>query len=113
MNPEIKAKVDKFLETRGIREVSLDEMGKVSGGQKNYPIYGVLHTHEEIDAFCEIVDDLEKSYSRDIAIEYALSILPIPGIEEAMRAKGAQGLGGVLHKRLDADLDTLAGQYSY
>ena len=113
MKPKIKAKVDEFLKTHGTRELNIDEMGKVSGGQQNCPIYGVLHSHDEIDEFCGIVEEVDKEFGRDAAIDFALGILPIPGIEEAMRAKGAQGLGGVLHKRLDADLDTLAGRYSY
>ena len=32
MDPEIKAKVDEFLKARGMQELSLDDMDKVSGG---------------------------------------------------------------------------------
>ena len=113
MNPEIKAKVDEFLKACGARELTMDEMDKVSGGQQNESIGGVLHSHEEIDAYCKMIDDIEKSFGRDVAIEVSMGYLPIPQTEEYMRAKGAQGLGKLLHGLLEADTDTLAGRYSY
>ena len=33
MKPEIKAKVDEILKAHGMRELSMDDMDKVSGGQ--------------------------------------------------------------------------------
>ena len=51
MKPEIKAKVDEFLKTRGIREVSMDEMDKVSGGVDGiYGVDGHYYTEQEIVA---------------------------------------------------------------
>ena len=113
MNPEIKAKVDEFLKTRGTRELNMDEMGKVSGGQQNESIGGVLHSHEEIDAFCKMIDDIDKTFGRDVAINVSLGYLPIPQTEEYMRANGAQGLGQLLHGLLEADTSTKEGRYSY
>ena len=39
--------------------------------------------------------------------------LRIRTLNKIMRAKGAQGLGKLLHSLLEADTNTLAGKYSY
>ena len=60
-----------------------------------------------------MIDDVDKAFGRDVAINVSMGYLPIPQTEEYMRAKGAQGLGKLLHSLLEADTNTLAGQYSY
>ena len=60
-----------------------------------------------------MIDDVDKAFGRDVAINVSMGYLPIPQTPQYMRAKGAQGLGKLLHSLLEADTNTLAGQYSY
>ena len=96
MNPEIKAKVNEILKARGIREVSMDEMDKVSGGwgSENNP-HEININGAQVDeaTFNNMVLDVMNSFGYDVALEVAQSLTNYPFVAEGRHTsrKSAQG----------------------
>ena len=96
MNPEIKAKVNEILKTRGIREVSMDEMDKVSGGwgSENNPLEININGAQVDEAtFNNMVLEVMNSFGYDVALEVAQDLTNYPFVREGMHTsrKSAKG----------------------
>lgn len=66
MDKEMKAKVDEFLKTNGTRELSLDEMNKISGGADAHgvTIGGQYFSEGEIN---DMFIGMTKAFGFDVA----------------------------------------------
>ena len=69
MDKEMKAKVDEFLKKHGTRELSLDEMDKVSGGG-----YYIPQTDEEKKQLIDLAYALTDSFGFDVALDMFMKI---------------------------------------
>ncbi len=70
MDKDMKAKVDEFLKNHGTRELSLDEMDKVSGGTKEAPLDYKLYGLTQMEAG-SLLQGIVDSFGTDIAIDMA------------------------------------------
>ena len=64
MDKEMQAKVEEFVKSYGRRELSLDEMDKVSGGG-----YYIPQTDEEKKQLAEMFYTMTDSFGFDVALE--------------------------------------------
>ena len=88
MKPEIKAKVDEFLKTHGRRELSMDEMDRVSGGigSQNNP-HEIYIEGVKVDeaAFNNMIIDVMDSFGYDVALQVAQDLTNYPFVGEGMK----------------------------
>lgn len=89
-------------------ELNLDEMEMVNGGIIMED--GTLTSHEDIDLFCDVIDEIYDAFGADMAIAVAQSYLPYsPHVEPALR-KGKGNFRNHLHVQLNKD-DSTADRY--
>lgn len=77
MDQETKAKVDEYIKAHSTRELSLDEMDKVSGGTS--PCFNAqqIRTEEDLNFYVyEFIGSIEKCFSKDVALDVVLSQFP-------------------------------------
>ena len=74
MDKEMKAKIDEVLKTNGMRELSMDEMDRVSGGSfpADYRING--YTVAEAGGMLQAVYD---NFGLDVAEAYAIEVFGV------------------------------------
>ena len=74
MDKEMKAKIDEVLKTNGMRELSMDEMDRVSGGSfpADYRING--YTAAEAGGMLQTVYDY---FGLDVAEAYAIEVFGV------------------------------------
>ena len=74
MDKEMKAKIDEVLKTNGKRELSMDEMDRVSGGSfpADYRING--YTAAEAGGMLQAVYD---NFGLDVAVAYAIEVFGV------------------------------------
>ena len=74
MDKEMKAKVDEFLKTKGVRELSMDELARVSGGSMpaDYRING--YTVAEAGGMLQSVYD---HFGLDVAEAFAIEVFGV------------------------------------
>ena len=74
MDKEMKAKVDEFLKTNGRRELSMDEMDRVSGGSfpADYRVNG--YTAAEAGGMLQAVYD---NFGLDVAEAFAIEVFGV------------------------------------
>ena len=74
MDKEMKAKVDEILKTNGRRELSMDEMDRVSGGSfpADYRVNG--YTAEEAGGMLQAVYD---NLGLDVAEKFAIEVFGV------------------------------------
>ena len=94
MDKGVMAKSNEMLKANGKRELSVDELEKVAGG-------GHFTSHEDIDAYCEVVDLYIANFGLDAAIQFVINDVQSNEVKRVMQAEGAKGLGYLLHKILD------------
>lgn len=91
MKPEIKAKVDEILKAHGMRELSLDDMDKVSGGwgSENYPheIYLGGELYDEA-TFNSVILEVADSYGDDTALLFAQDLTGYPFVKANKTVSG-------------------------
>ena len=64
MDNEMKNKVNEALKAHGMKELSLDEMDRVSGGMS---VFGhEVRTLEDVDAVCALAQELENIFGTDV-----------------------------------------------
>ena len=110
---EMKAIANEEIRKAGLKankELNLDEMEKVSGGVRGY------HTHEEIDAAWDVVEDVWKQYGRDVAALSAvrLGLISNPGGGGSEGTFGKHTLQSArqwMHNELDGKHDSMKTQY--
>ena len=74
MDKEMKAKIDEVLKTNGMRELSMDEMDRVSGGSfpADYRING--YTAAEAGGMLQAVYD---NFGLDVAVAFAIEVFGV------------------------------------
>lgn len=118
IDPRVSGKLDEFKSRLDVRELSPEDLESVAGGQYIPCGSGYLTTHEEIDQFCSMLDEIEKEFSKDVAYYFALDLIQSPHITNAYKASSSDGVtfpgkvGVFLHFALDHDFKTLEERYS-
>ena len=75
MDKEMMAKVNEVLKANGRRELSMDEMDKVVGGEC-FRIVDIK-TEEDLDYFVyTFIASMEKSFGKDVTTDFLLKQLP-------------------------------------
>ena len=99
MDKEMLAKINEVLKANGKRELSLDELDQVVGGAG----FGssMFDTHEHVDAYCEIVDQIVACCGLDVAINWVQQDMASEQVEKSMRKDGVGGLREMLHTLVD------------
>ena len=92
MDKEMKAEIDEVLKTNGKRELSLDEMDRVSGGSfpADYRVNG--YTAEEAGGMLQAVYD---NFGLDVAEKFAIEVFGVKTNDwgEYMRASADRNAG--------------------
>ncbi len=97
MDKEMMAKVNEVLKAHGKRELNMNEMEQVTGGQtcKRDGVYYIdlIGIGEfPLTAYGELLDSIKKDKGVDVAIEFANALDPNPHNEELLRYYGAWGV---------------------
>ena len=71
MDKEMKAKIDEILKTNGKRELSMDEMERVSGG--SFPADYTVNGYTAAEAGV-ILQDIYDKYGLDVAAAFAIEV---------------------------------------
>ena len=98
MNPEIKAKVNEILKAHGKRELSMDEMDKVSGGwgSENNP-HEIYIEGAKVDeaTFNNLIMHVMDSFGYDVALQVAQDLTNYPFVGEGMHTSRKSGKGNM------------------
>ena len=88
MDKEMKAKIDEVLKTNGKRELSMDEMDRVSGGSfpADYRING--YTAEQAGGMLQSVYD---NLGLDVAVAFAIEVLGVKTADWEIYMKASAG----------------------
>ena len=80
----------KTMNKENLIELSLDDMENVSGGL----------THDDVDAYCDVLDQMIRVYGNDIAVAWALEnvVVSYDVIDCIADSKTADGLRDRLHR---------------
>ena len=89
MDKEMKAKIDEVLKTNGRRELSMDEMDRVSGGSfpADYRING--YTAAEAGGMLQAVLD---NFGLDVAEKYAIEVFGVKTADWGRFMRASAGL---------------------
>lgn len=88
-------------ENKGMRELSLDEMNQVSGGQDfPYKVYmGSYYIHDEqsLAGFIAFIREIEAGLGRDAVASLLLNWMPNNTLKDEYMAAGLAGLDNALY----------------
>ena len=100
MDKEIKTKVDELMKNLGTRELSLDEMDKVSGGAGCVNA-DKIRTEEDLYYYVYIfLANMEKAYGKDMVREYIKNDFKVIPLVDEYDGWGLAGVYNYLGKRL-------------
>ena len=99
MDNEMKNKVNEALKAHGMKELSLDEMDRVSGGLSLF--YQEIRTQEDIEAVCEIAETLEKQWGSDQVRNWIKQETNDPALCQSYDSLGVDGLYERLSRKLE------------
>ena len=104
---EIKAVIDEELSKANMsmgKELSMDEMEKVSGG--GYNTYVVPETHEDIDKIWDAIEAIKKEYGQDVAYLSAVELDAFAGPSASkFKEYSTNVYRQRMHDKLDGKLD--------
>ena len=110
MDNEMKAKVEEFMKAQGTRELSLDEMDKVSGG-KEYPYpfsmgpYYYIHDDASLNNFIHDISLFEAQFGKDVVASMLMDMFPSGDIKQDYLGAGLAGLQNSLYHIATNTLD--------
>ncbi len=83
----------KTMNKENVTELSLDEMENAAGGL----------TYDDVDAYCDVLDQMIRVYGNDIAVAWALKhvVVSYDVIDCIADSKNADGLRDRLHRTVN------------
>lgn len=100
MDKETKAKVDEFIKSQSMRELSLDELDNISGGTGECFDAQKIRTEEDLYYYVYVfIGSIEKYYGRDVALDIVLSQFPSYDVKTDYMNAGLDGLHNLLGQK--------------
>ena len=97
MDKEIKAKVDELMKNLATRELSLDEMDKVSGGAGECFQATRIKTEDDLVYYVyTFLGSMEKAYGKDVVSSYIKQDFPSYNVLKDYESYGLDGLYNTL-----------------
>ena len=91
MEKEMMAKVNEVLKAHGRRELSLDELEQVSGGNKYLGPYE-MNNLEDVCAFVDLMDSMEQACNRYVVAQFLEELLHSETLTQSYLRDGNSGV---------------------